>query len=160
MSFTTRSEYGLRAMVLLAEQFGDEVLSAARIARQESIPPKYLEHILRELKRAGLVVSRAGARGGYRLARASREITVCDVVVAVDGAPALRPSGEEAAGSRGQGAGRLRPLWQKLDAAMLAVLQSTTLDQLAFSPQILGEGGDPEGGRDAVELPDRGMFHI
>lgn len=160
MSFTTRSEYGLRAMVLLAEQFGDEVISAARIASQEAVPPKYLEHILRDLKKAGLVQSRPGARGGYRLAHPSREITVYDVILAVDGTPALRPCADDQTPSRSQGPGRLRPLWQKLDAAMLTVLQSTTLDQLAFSPQLLGEVADTDQERDGAELPERGMFHI
>jgi Rrf2 family protein len=80
MSITTRSEYGLRALALLAEQLGDERLSASEIARREEIPIKYLEQILSSLKRAGLVQSRAGAHGGYRLTRDPREISVAEVI--------------------------------------------------------------------------------
>ncbi len=158
MAFTTRSEYGLRAMVLLAEQFGDELLSAAEISRREEVPTKYLEQILSALKKARLVKSRAGARGGYRLARPSHEITVADVIHAVDGAPATSPCGATSGVKGFRASNRLRPLWQRLDAAMQSVLQGTTLDQLAFSPQLLGDTVAPPGSEEGDESP--GMYHI
>jgi Rrf2 family cysteine metabolism transcriptional repressor len=159
MSITTRSEYGLRALALLAEQLGDERLSASEIARREEIPIKYLEQILSSLKRAGLVQSRAGAHGGYRLTRDPREISVAAVIAAVDGDPGPLPCG--AAPAEGplpfQGSHRLRPLWLALGTAMQDVLRATTLDQLAFSPQLGGRAP-------AAAPPEPGgggpMFHI
>jgi Rrf2 family protein len=157
MAITTRSEYGLRAMILLAEQFGDELLSAKELARRESIPPKYLEQILAELKRSGLVVSQAGARGGYRLARPARDIRVSDIVSALDGRVAPTPD------TRAQDAAvatRLRPLWERLERAMRGVLESTTLDQLRWSTQLGAAPPAPSADEPAPD-PDGGpMYHI
>lgn len=159
MAITTRSEYGLRAMVLLAEQFGDELLSAKELARREQIPPKYLEQILAELKRSELVVSQAGARGGYRLSRPAREIQVAQIVSALDGPVSATPRDRSGDAAIGQ---RLRPLWARLDRAMSAVLESTTLDQLRWSTQL-----DPPSTPAASPPPaaepqsdDAPMYHI
>ena len=138
MAITRRSEYGLRAMGLLAEQLPEERLSAGEIARRERIPIKYLEQILADLRQAGLVDSRAGARGGYRLSRPAREIRIGEVVAAVDGPLDAGPSdGPPADGAAGE---RLWPLWHRLRQAMREVLDGTTLDQLAFTtrPPVQG----------------------
>ena len=163
MAITTRSEYGLRAMVLLAEQLGDERLSASEISRREDIPLKYLEQILAELKRAGLVRSRAGSRGGYQLSRAAAEIRVGDVVRALDGpvtpvnCAALERDGAEA-DTVGE---RLRPLWLKLQRALRSVLDSTTLDQLAFGTRLDPDSA-PGAPGSAEDVPQDGapMYHI
>lgn len=159
MAITTRSEYGLRAMVLLAEQFGDELLSAKELARREHIPLKYLEQILAELKRSGLVVSQAGARGGYRLARPARDIQVAQVVSALDGPLSPTPDARGADAAIGR---RLRPLWDRMERAMSAVLESTTLDQLRWSTQLdapAPAGPAPPSPREAD--PDGApMYHI
>lgn len=155
MAITTRSEYGLRALVLLAEQFGDELLSAKELARREQIPLKYLEQILAELKRSGLVVSQAGARGGYRLARPARRIRVADVVAALDGPVARLPREGPSGASVGQ---RLQPLWARIERAMTTVLESTTLEQLRWSTQLDEHAETPEGEPSATDGPP--MYHI
>ncbi len=170
MSITTRSEYGLRAMVLLAEQLGDERLSAGEIARREDIPVKYLEQLLAELKRAGLVESRAGARGGYRLSRPAREICVQDVVLVLDGPVTATPCASLERGSEGEipSVGeRLRPLWIRLQQAMEAVLQQTTLDQLRFGTRLVAPlRPSPtatdltQNADDSDESADSPMYHI
>lgn len=138
MPITSRSEYGMRAMILLAEQLGDELLSASELSRREHIPLKYLEQLLSELKKAGLVASQPGARGGYRLARSSRQITVGEVVRALDGPFAPMSCVEE--GERTPCAFevgcKLRPLWSKLHLAVQDVLERTSLDQLAFTATL------------------------
>jgi len=164
MAITTRSEYGLRAMVLLAEQLGDERLSASEISRREEIPLKYLEQILAELKRAALVQSRAGARGGYQLARPAPDICVGDVVRALDGpvtpvqCAALERGSDGDSGPPKVGE-RLRPLWLKLQDALRSVLDHTTLDQLAFTTRL-----DPGPSVAPVEPSETGegppMYHI
>ena len=137
MAITTRSEYGMRAMILLAEQLGDELLSTAEVARRAYIPRKYLEQILRDLKRGGLVLSQAGVHGGYRLARPAARITAGQIVRCLDhvdvmGCVSKEPK-KKAPCDHLRGCA-LRPLWQRLQGAIHEVLDATTLEQLAFNP--------------------------
>ena len=133
MPITSRSEYGMRAMILLAEQRGEDLLSASELSRREHIPLKYLEQLLSELKKAGLVMSFPGARGGYRLARTSVEITVGEVVRALDGAFAPMScvvDGEREPCAFEEGC-KLRPLWSRVHVALHNVLDKTSLHELA-----------------------------
>ena len=141
MPITSRSEYGMRAMILLATPFGEERLSASELARRGHIPVKYLEQILAELKRANLVVSHAGARGGYRLARPAREVTAGDVIRVLDGS--LLPAGcagQEESGERDHEVSHnLRPLWARLQQSMDAVLDGTSLEQLSHASGFVSQ---------------------
>ena len=85
MMFSTKAEYGVRVMVELARRAGEEPVPLAEIASQDGLPLAYLEHLVARLRRAGLVDSRRGSRGGYMLARASTEITMAEVVEALEG---------------------------------------------------------------------------
>jgi Rrf2 family transcriptional regulator, cysteine metabolism repressor len=91
MMFSTKAEYGVRVMVALAQRAaaspgGDEpVMPLAEIAAQDGLPLAYLEHLVARLRRAGLVDSRRGSRGGYMLARKPAEITMAEVVEALEG---------------------------------------------------------------------------
>lgn len=134
MAITTRSEYGMRAMIVLAEQLGDELLSTTELARTAHIPRKYLEQILRELKSAGLVTAQAGARGGYRLARPAAQITAGQIVRCLDQTQIMDCVSETPRKPCERMFGcSLRPLWQRLQDAMHEVLDSTSLEQLAFN---------------------------
>ena len=89
MMFSTRAEYGVRVMVELARRNagGDpECVSLSEIADGDGLPLAYLEHLAARLRNAGLVESRRGARGGYLLARPAEEITMAEVVEALEGA--------------------------------------------------------------------------
>lgn len=146
MPITSRSEYGMRAMILLAEQQGEELLSASELSRREHIPLKYLEQLLSELKKAGLVVSQPGARGGYRLSRPAAQTTVGEVVRALDGpfAPMSCVAEGERVPCAFEAGCKLRPLWSKLHGAVREVLEHTSLDQLAHTErQPLPELSDP-----------------
>src|ERR1700716_591967 len=85
MMFSTRAEYGVRVMVELARRGGDEPVSLAAVADGDGLPPALLEHLAARLRKAGLVESRRGARGGYMLARPAKEITMAEVVEALEG---------------------------------------------------------------------------
>lgn len=85
MMFSTRAEYGVRLMVELARRGGDEPVPLAEISDAEGLPLAYLEHLAARLKRAGLIESRRGARGGYLLAREPGLITMAEVVEALEG---------------------------------------------------------------------------
>src|SRR5919197_2801439 len=86
MMFSTKAEYGVRLMVQLARRPGDEPVSLTEIAEVDGLPVAYLEHLVARLRKAGLVESRRGARGGYLLARPADEITMAEVVEALEGA--------------------------------------------------------------------------
>jgi Rrf2 family protein len=82
---TKKGKYGLKAMVHLAGLAPDELAQVADIAKTNSISKKFLDHILTELRHAGLVYSKKGKGGGYALARAAHEIRVGAIVRALDG---------------------------------------------------------------------------
>ena len=85
MIFTTKAEYGVRVLAHLARHDGDGPVSLGSIAEAEGLPLAYLEHLVRRLREAGLVESRRGAHGGYSLARQADEITMAEVVEALEG---------------------------------------------------------------------------
>jgi Rrf2 family protein len=95
MKVSKRGEYGMRALCHLAERHGQGVVHIRQIADEESIPAKFLEGILLELKRAGLVRSRRGVEGGYALARDPEEILIGEVARILDGPLAPMTSAAE-----------------------------------------------------------------
>ena len=80
MKLSQRGEYGLRALMFLGMNHGPEVVRIKDIAEQQNIPRRFLEHILNDLKSAGLVKSRRGAAGGYRLQGEPKEITMIEII--------------------------------------------------------------------------------
>lgn len=129
MQITARSDYAVRAVVELAAR---EDLSATRaeIAESQSIPSKFLETILSDLKRAGLLTSRRGTLGGYSLAVDAHSITIADIVRAVDGPlAAVRGVAPEAVQYHGA-AEPLRDIWVAVRASVRLVLESTTVADL------------------------------
>src|SRR5215204_6293980 len=83
--FSTKAEYGIRVMAHLARHNGSQPISLGSIADAEGLPLAYLEHLVQRLRRAELVESRRGAHGGYSLARPAAEITMAEVVEALEG---------------------------------------------------------------------------
>lgn len=89
MRFSTKTTYGLRALMNLAKKSDGKNLSLAEIARTEKISPKYLERIFSDLKKNNLLVAEKGLNGGYRLSRPAGEITIYDIVEILEGDMAL-----------------------------------------------------------------------
>jgi Rrf2 family transcriptional regulator, cysteine metabolism repressor len=85
MMFSTKAEYGVRVMVELARRGGDQPIPLAEIAEREGLPLAYLEHLVARLRKADLIESRRGAHGGYLLARSADQITMAEVVGALEG---------------------------------------------------------------------------
>jgi Rrf2 family transcriptional regulator, cysteine metabolism repressor len=86
MKISTRTEYGIRVLVTLAKlEEGDACLSLTEIARREKLPHAYLEQLVGDLRRAGIVSATRGQAGGYRLARPAAEISMTDAVRALEG---------------------------------------------------------------------------
>ncbi len=85
MRLSTRSKYGLRALLDLATQADDKPVPLKDLARRNNIPIKFLEQIFLTLRHAGIVRSQAGARGGYTLGRPAQDITLGEVIRTLDG---------------------------------------------------------------------------
>jgi Rrf2 family transcriptional regulator, cysteine metabolism repressor len=85
MLFSTKAEYGVRLMVELGRQPGSEPVALSAVAEAERLPLSYLEHLVAKLRQADLVTSTRGAHGGYQLARPADEITMDEVVEALEG---------------------------------------------------------------------------
>jgi Rrf2 family protein len=85
MKISTRAEYGIRVLVTLARVEDDRCLSLTEIARREKLPHAYLEQLVGDLRRAGLIAATRGQAGGYRLARPAGEIAMTDAVRALEG---------------------------------------------------------------------------
>jgi Rrf2 family protein len=131
MRTTAKADYAVRAAVELAALSGKGPVKADQIAEAQSIPLNFLENILAELRRAGIVESRRGAAGGYLLAKPPEDVTLADVIRAVEGPLAnvrgMSPDALEYEGS----AERLRDVWVALRSSVRAVLEQVTLADVA-----------------------------
>jgi len=88
---TKKSKYGLKALLVLADEPGRGPIQSSELAERQRLPKKFLEAILLELKRHGLVLSKKGRSGGYVLSRRPGDITISEVIRALDGPLALVP---------------------------------------------------------------------
>ena len=140
MKVSTRVHYGLRAMTELARSFGDQrLLSLSEIARNEDLPLAYLEQLVGELRRAGLVEGTRGVHGGYRLSRGPAQITVGDIYRVLEGevAPVDCTAEDYLPGACARDLVCMsRSIWDRVQAAILGVLDSTTLDDLLISDAL------------------------
>lgn len=129
MHISARTDYAVRALLTLAAA-GQETVTGQALAADQELPQKFLEAILADLRRAGLVRSRRGPVGGYALARPATEIPIGEIVRAVDGPLAVvrgeRPEQAVYAGS----AEHLGSLWVALRAAVRSVLDDVTLAEV------------------------------
>jgi len=127
VSFRAKTEYGLLALLELARvQSSGEVLQVAEIAQLQEIPDRYLEQMLTDLRKAGILRSIRGPRGGYQLARPATELSIAEVVACLEGenaAPDDRRGGTPAARV-------VTSLRQRLEQARQSVLEGTTLQDL------------------------------
>jgi Rrf2 family protein len=131
MRVSAKTDYALRAVVELAAAGGDAPVKGERLATSQSIPLRFLENILLTLRHAGIVESRRGADGGYKLARPADEITLADVIRAIDG-PLAGVSGARPETLNFTGASEpLRDVWIAVRAALRGVLESTTVADVA-----------------------------
>ena len=126
MRITAKVDYAVRAMAEMAAVTDGPVTGDALADRQE-IPPKFLENILADLRRAGLVRSQRGAEGGYWLARPATDVTVADVIRAVEGPLAdVHGTPPEEVSYRGAAA-HLQDVWIATRAALRTVLETVTV---------------------------------
>src|SRR6201991_4745479 len=146
MRVSAKADYAVRAAAELAA--ADEgPVKGERLAEAQDIPLQFLEHILLELKHHGIVRARRGAKGGYWLARPADEVTIAEIVRAVEGPIAhVQSTPPEAIEYRGNSE-NLQEVWIAVRANLRNVLEEVTLADLVSGemPAIVGElAGDPD----------------
>lgn len=173
MMFSTKAEYGVRVMVALARRAaqaqpdtaepngGEPVVSLAEIAEGDGLPLAYLEHLVARLRKAGLIDSRRGSRGGYLLGRPAAQITMAEVVEALEGSIAPieciseAPDGRVVC-SRESDPSHVCPtklLWTRVRFSIVRTLAHTTLADLleqSTATSVAEDGAD----LDAVPNPE------
>ena len=141
MKVSTRAHYGLRAMTELARAQGRGLLSLSEIARAELLPLPYLEQLVAELRRAGLVEGVRGLHGGYRLTRDAGQITVGEIYRVLEGAIApVECTAEDyiAHSCEREEVCLSRSVWSRVRDSIAAVLDSTTLADLCRDDPAYG----------------------
>ena len=146
MRVSAKADYALRAAIELAAA-GDGPVKGERIAQAQEIPLKFLENILLELRHAGIVRSQRGVEGGYWLARPPEDVSLAEVIRAVEGPIAnVRGVGPQDV-EYGGAAGRLREVWVAVRASLRSVLEETTVAALArgeLPPAVEALARDPD----------------
>lgn len=138
MKLSAREKYAVRAMAELATYYGQGPIGLAQVASSQRVPPRYLEHIAQQLKRAGLLSSLRGASGGYELSRPPTKITIADVFRALEGD--VLPLGcghmENCGFWEHPDECATRPIWLILRRQIEQSLEAITLDSLASTHNV------------------------
>ena len=139
MKVSLRATYGIMAAVDLAMHLGTAPVQAKSIARRQAIPARFLEQVLHSMKKAGLVSSIRGAQGGYVLSKKPSEVSIAEILEALDG-PLLPPLG-------GAGRAQMRRLgkpelllgkvWEQVYQAERQVLEAISVEKLAGQQRVL-----------------------
>lgn len=141
MRITSRGEYGVRALFDLAIHFGQGPVALKQIAERQGISDHYLEQLMSAMRKVGLVKSVRGALGGYELSRDPKEITVGEILRALEG-PLVTQSDSEAAIQDEVHRQALEALWNRIDERVGQVLDDYSLaDLLDKLEQLRASGG-------------------
>jgi len=135
MQVSTKTEYGLRCLVLLAREKKDAAVSITHMAQQERLPKQYIQQILLRLRRAGIVKSIRGTEGGFALAKPSSEISVGAVVRILEGVPFENTCSRfnERSNCGHMHDCSIRPIWQRVSKTLWDTLDHISL--LALVPE-------------------------
>ena len=130
-----RTTYAIEAVLDVAYNAGDAPVRSGEITERQGIPARYLEPVLQQLVRAGILIGVRGPRGGYRLGRDRRRISVGDIVrVAVGGDEDIAPEN----GGSALGRAAVKPLMQTLESEAMARLDAVTIDELCVKARAAG----------------------
>ena len=131
MRVTAKSDYALRALIEIAGRTDEGPVSAEELGKRLHIPHGYLQSILADLRRAGIVMSQRGQSGGWRMASVPGDVSVADVIRAVDGplvsVYGLRPE----AVTYNDAASVLQPVWIAARSSLRDVFEHVTIEDLA-----------------------------
>lgn len=132
MKLSTKGRYGLRALIDLAVHCEREAVPISSVAARQGISESYLEQLFGKMRKAGLIVSERGAQGGYRLAKPAEEISVGDILRALEGnLDAVEcPGLKEEAGCEGADFCVTKYVWQRINESITEAVDEIRLDQL------------------------------
>ncbi len=136
MQITRQADYALRAMLYLAQLEPTQRAATSQIADEQHIPPSFLAKIISQLSIAGLIHTSRGARGGVSLARQAEEISILEVVEAIDGPISLNECTHGAGACAFGDSCPLRPLWCETQSELVERLRSTNFAQFLKQPQV------------------------
>lgn len=152
MKLSTKGRYGLRALIDLAVYSEESAVSISSIAAREQISESYLEQLVAKLRKAGLVTSIRGAGGGYKLARPAQEISVGDILRALEGnLEAVKCAGLDAEkGCEEADFCVTKCVWQKINESITQAVDEIKLSQLVEESKAVkgrSEGSEQQGKR-------------
>ena len=133
MKLSTRGRYGTRLMVELAKHYGMGPLSMTEISKKQDIPVKYLEQIIIPLKKANLVSSIRGPKGGHMLSRPPDQINVWEVLLLLESKLTFVDCLTNESACENVGSCVVRPLWARAYEAVRDLFQETSLKDLLVS---------------------------
>lgn len=141
MKLSTKGRYGLRALIDLALYSENENVSIASIAGRQNISESYLEQLIAKLRKAGLVISVRGAGGGYKLAKPAQEISVGDILRALEGSldPVECPGLKEESTCDGSEFCVTKYVWQRINDSINQTVDEISLSQLVEESRNVGE---------------------
>jgi Rrf2 family protein len=134
MQIPRRVDYGLRAVIYLSGQDPEKCCAIGEIASKQGVPRKFLEKIIQDLVRGGLIKSKRGSSGGYLLARAPEEISFCDVIEAIEGPIAVNACMDQHLGCDQMPRCTMIGVWSEVQNRIMEVLSRTTIAGLRQSP--------------------------
>jgi Rrf2 family transcriptional regulator, cysteine metabolism repressor len=139
MKVSLRATYGIMAAVDLAMHLGTAPVQAKSIARRQAIPARFLEQVLHSMKKAGLVSSLRGAQGGYVLSKKPSEVSIAEILEALDGPllPPLRGAGRAQMRRLGKPELLLGKVWEQVYQAERQVLEAISVEKLAGQQRAL-----------------------
>ena len=141
MKLSTKGRYGLRALIDLALYSENETVSIQSIARRQNISDSYLEQLMRKLRSAGLIVSVRGAQGGYKQARPANEISVGDVLRALEGSLEAVTCGGEDNSCQGADLCVTKFVGERINSSIRDTVDSIKLSQLVEESRLMREKG-------------------
>lgn len=149
MKLSVRAEYALRALLVLGQHYSEDVIRIQTISEAQNIPKKFLEQILNDMKSLGVVESRRGADGGYRLARPPADITLAEVIRHMAGALApIRCASEnfyERCTCPDESRCAIREVMKETRAAIVGIMEKVTVADLCERSRRLEQPSGPDG---------------
>ena len=141
MKVSTKGDYGVRALVELAHHYGQGPVQSAEIASRQEVPEPYLDQLLTALKRAGFIRSVRGPQGGHALIRDPRDVTLCEVMTALEGSLAAIPCVDDPSACTKTGGCVQRDVWEQVRDATREILERVTIADLAEKDRELSKNG-------------------
>jgi len=139
MKVNTKVRYGLRAILQIADSYGKDPVPISAISESQEISGKYLEQVVGTLRKAGLITSRKGVRGGYMLARAPEDITLWEIITALDSHTSLVDCVVEPGICDRSGDCLTRSIWKLLSIRMQEFWSSFKLSDLLVTMHETGD---------------------